>query len=81
MPKCPLLQSVIMDSIVGLMNHLLEMSTYRTLSWYLRTTKLVMTDLRRSMYPRNLEMLMFLRANRHLWDEVVVQRAILRDEA
>ena len=28
--------------------------------------KLVMTDLRRSMYPRNLEMLMFLRANRHL---------------
>ena len=42
--------------------------------------KLVMTDLRRSMYPRNLEMLMFLRANRHLWDEVVVQRAILRDE-
>ena len=43
--------------------------------------KLVMTDLRRSMYPRNLEMLMFLRANRHLWDEVVVQRAILRDEA
>ena len=30
--------------------------------------------------PKNLEMLMFLRANRHLWDEVVVQRAILRDE-
>ena len=39
MPKCPLLQSVIMDSIVGLMNHLLEMPTYRTLSWYLRATK------------------------------------------
>ena len=31
MPKCPLLQSVIMDSIVGLMNHLLEMPTYRML--------------------------------------------------
>ena len=43
--------------------------------------KLVMTDLRGSVYPRNLEMSMFLRANRHLWDEVVVQRAILRDEA
>ena len=42
--------------------------------------KLVMTDLRRSMYPRNLEMLMFLRTNRHLWDEAVVQRAILSDE-
>ena len=42
--------------------------------------KLVMTDLRRSMYPRNLEMLMFLRTNRHLWDEVVVQRAILRED-
>ena len=39
MPKCPLLQSVIMDSIVGLMNHLLEMPTYRILSLYLRTTK------------------------------------------
>ena len=35
--------------------------------------KLVMTDLRISMHPRNLEMLMLLRANRHLWDEVVVQ--------
>ena len=39
MPKCPFLQSVIMDSIVGLMNHLLEMPTYCILSWYLRTTK------------------------------------------
>ena len=39
MPKCPLLQSVIMDSIVGLMNHLLEMPMYRILSRYLRTTK------------------------------------------
>ena len=39
-----------------------------------------MTDLRRSVHPRNLEMLMFLRASRHFWDEVVVQRAILRDE-
>ena len=39
MPKCPLLQSVIMDSIVGLMNHLLEMPTYCILSWYLRTSK------------------------------------------
>ena len=34
--------------------------------------KLVMTDLRRSMYPRNLEMLMFRRSNRHLWDDFVV---------
>ena len=39
MPKCPFLQSVIMDSIVGLMNHLLEMPTYCILSWYLRTPK------------------------------------------
>ena len=39
MPKCPFLQSVIMDSIVGLMNHLLEMPTYCILSWYLRTSK------------------------------------------
>ena len=39
MPKCPFLQSVIMDSIVGLMNRLLEMPTYRILSWYLRSTK------------------------------------------
>ena len=34
MPKCPFLQSVIMDSTVGLMNHLLEMPTYCILSWY-----------------------------------------------
>ena len=27
MPKCPFLQSVIMDSTVGLMNHLLETPT------------------------------------------------------
>jgi hypothetical protein len=40
--------------------------------------KIVMTDLRKSMTPRNLEMLMFLRSNRHLWDEVVVQKAMLR---
>ena len=40
--------------------------------------KIVMTDLRKSMTPRNLEMLMFLRSNRHLWDEVVVQNAMLR---
>ena len=39
MPKCPFLQSVIMDSIVGLMNHLLEMPTYCILSLYLRTPK------------------------------------------
>ena len=39
MPKCPFLQSVIMDSIVGLMNHLLEIPTYCILSWYLRTSK------------------------------------------
>ena len=39
MPKRPFLQSVIMDSIVGLMNHLLEMPTCRILSWHLRTTK------------------------------------------
>ena len=39
MPKRPLLQSVITDSIVGLMNHLLEMPTYCILSWYLRTSK------------------------------------------
>ena len=31
MPKCPFLQSVIMDSIVGLMNHLLEMPTHTDL--------------------------------------------------
>ena len=40
--------------------------------------KIVMTDLRKSMTPRNLEMLMFLRLNRHLWDEIVVQRAVVR---
>jgi hypothetical protein len=40
--------------------------------------KIVMTDLRRSMTPRHLEMIMSLRSNRHLWDEIVVQRAMLR---
>ena len=39
MPKRPFLQSVIMDSIVGLMNHLLEMPMRCTLSWHLRTPK------------------------------------------
>lgn len=42
--------------------------------------KIVMTDLRRSMTPRHLEMLMFLRLNRHLWNEIVVQRAMVRPE-
>lgn len=40
--------------------------------------RIVMTDLRRSMTPRHLEMLMFLRLNRHLWNEIVVQRAMIR---
>ena len=42
--------------------------------------KIVMTDLRKSMTPRHLELIMFLRLNRHLWDEILVQRAILRPE-
>ena len=39
MPKCPLLRSVITDSIVDLMNRLLETPTYPILSWYIRATK------------------------------------------
>ena len=39
MPKRPLLQLLITDSIVGLMSRLLEAPTYCMLSWYLRATK------------------------------------------
>ena len=39
MPKRPLLQLLITDSIVGLMSRLLETPTYCMLSWYLRATK------------------------------------------
>ena len=37
--------------------------------------KLVFSDLRKSMQPRQLEMLMFLKANRKLWDINLVQEA------
>ena len=39
MPKRPLLQLLITDSIVGLTSRLLETPTYCMLSWYLRATK------------------------------------------
>ena len=39
MPRYPLPQSVITDSIGGSMNHLLETPTYCILSWYIRTTR------------------------------------------
>ena len=39
MPKCPLLQLLITDSIVGLMSRLLETPTYCILSWYSPATK------------------------------------------
>ena len=42
--------------------------------------KIDMTDLRKSMTPRNLKIFMFLRSSRHLWDEVVMQKAIIRPE-
>ena len=38
-------------------------------------SKLVYTDLRKSMLPINLEMLMFLKANLHLWDLALVAKA------
>ncbi len=36
-----------------------------------------MTDLRKNMIPRHLELLMFLRSNRHLRNELVDQKVIL----
>lgn len=41
-----------------------------------RRAKIVMTDLRQSMTPRNLELLMMLRVNRFLWDVHTVEAAI-----
>jgi len=38
-------------------------------------SKLVYSDLRKSMTPINLEMLMFLKANRSLWDLALVGQA------
>jgi hypothetical protein len=38
--------------------------------------KIVMTDLRQSMTPRHLELLMMLRLNRSLWDVDAVELAI-----
>ena len=39
--------------------------------------KIVMTGQRKRMTPRHLELLMFLRMNRHLWNEETVQQAML----
>ena len=36
---------------------------------FFSSAKLVISDLRKSMLPRNLEMLLFLKVNRDLWDE------------
>ncbi len=41
------------------------------------TYLIVMTDLRKSMTPRHLELLMFLRMNRRLWNEKTVEQATL----
>ena len=41
--------------------------------------KIVMTDQRKRITPRHLELLMFLRMNRHLWNEETVQQAMLLD--
>jgi DNA-binding transcriptional ArsR family regulator len=40
------------------------------------TAKLVFSDLRRSLLPRNLEMLLFLKLNRDLWDLRLVGKVV-----
>jgi hypothetical protein len=40
------------------------------------TAKLVFSDLRRSLLPRNLEMLLFLKLNRDLWDLGLVGKVV-----
>ena len=38
--------------------------------------KLVLSDLRKSMTPHHAELVLFLKANKHLWDEETVQSVI-----
>lgn len=55
------------------------LSTYQDLKYipptsnhverFFSSAKLVVTDLRKSMYPKTLEMLLFLKYNSYLWDE------------
>ena len=40
------------------------------------TAKFVFSDLRRSLLPRNLEMLLFLKSNRDLWDLELVAKVV-----
>lgn len=42
------------------------------------TAKFVFSDLRRSLLPRNLEMILFLKLNRELWDLGLVSRVVNR---
>ena len=39
--------------------------------------KLVLTDMRKRMTPRHVELLLFLRMNRSLWNEVTVEQAMI----
>ena len=42
--------------------------------------KLILSSLRRSMHPKTLNMLLFLKANRHLWPDAMIIQLILDDE-
>ena len=42
--------------------------------------KLILSSLCRSMHPETLNMLLFLKANRHLWPDAMIIQLILDDE-
>jgi hypothetical protein len=46
-----------------------------------RRAKLALTDHRKRMTPRHLELLMFLRTNRSLWNAEAVEAAIAASNA
>ena len=66
-------------------------SKYRNLSYVVSTSnvcerlfsqaKLVMSSLRQSMHPDTLNMILFLKANRHLWSNALIIEDILNERS
>ena len=63
------------DTCYEILNHIPP--TSNRAERFFSAAKLVITDLRKSMLPKNLEILLFLKFNRELWDEKLLAVELL----